>query len=154
MKISDRFGYRGTCLIILGSIWILFGISTGIDSRPRHELVFHEHLPTWLRASAWIASGAVGVLAGLRGKHRDDTFGMTALLVMPMVRMMSFTASWLIYLALSAWHWVDPSVHVAGYSGGWYSASVWALVVTLLVLVAGWPNPRQVLPLPREEDQK
>lgn len=154
MKISDRFGYRGTCLIILGTIWILFGISTSIDAQPRHELVLHEHLPPWLHTGAWIFTGALAVVAGLRGKHRDDTFGMTALMVLPMIRMLSFLASWLVYLVLSAWHWYDPAVEVAGYARGWYSASVWALVVTLLVLVAGWPNPRQVLPLPHEEDEK
>lgn len=150
MRVSDRFGYRGACLLILGTMWALFGLSIFLDPPVTHSLVLHEMLPAWMRGTAWIASGAAAVVCGLRGPRGDDTIGMTALMVMPMVRLLSFAASWLIYVALTAVHWADPSVNVAGYERGWYSASVWALIVTLLGIVAGWPNPRHVLPIPKE----
>lgn len=151
--IAKRFGQRGSCMLILGSIWMLFGLSIFLDPPVQHPFVFHEMLPSWVRGSAWVLSGVVAVFCGIRGPAKDDTVGMTALMVMPLIRLLSFTASWLIYVALAGAHWLNPSIAVGGYERGWYAAAVWGLIVTLLAIVAGWPNPRQVLPLPKEDNR-
>lgn len=152
-RLVRRFGYRGSALIVLGVTWTLFGISVLIqpatEARP---FVLHEMLPLPLRAGLWIAAGLVGIAIGLRGAHHDDTVGMVALMLMPLERCASFTVSWLAYVITLGADTLHPSIDVQGWSHGWYGAAIWLLIVTLVRLVAGWPNPRQVLSLPANGD--
>ncbi|MCD4535633.1 hypothetical protein LRP67_16190 [Nocardioides sp. cx-169] len=140
-----RFGYRGAALLMLGATWVLFSGSILIRPTEARPWVFHELIPIPIRAVMWITVGLVAIGYGLRGAEKDDTVGMVALMVMPLERFVSFAVSWIAYLATSAAHHFSPDVKVIGYEEGGYSALVWLLIVTLLRLVAGWPNPRRVL---------
>lgn len=146
--LAERYGYRGACLAILGVIWILFGFSALLAPKEPRSFVLHEMLPVWIRALLWVTSGAVAIWFGLRGADKDDTWGMVALVILPVERMVSFLVSWIVYVVLGLAHRAWPEVPVDGYDRGWYAASVWLLIVVLLRVIAGWPNPRRVLPLP------
>lgn len=148
--LARQFGYRGAALIVLGGMWALFGVSVMFQPVEEHSWVLHEMIPDPIRAALWAGTGLAAVVYGLRGAHRDDTAGMAALMVMPLVRFASFAFSYIVWAATTAGHEVWPSVDVTGYGGGWYSAAVWALIVGLIRVLSGWPNPRRVLPLDGE----
>lgn len=152
-RLTRRFGYRGAALLILGVTWILFGVSVLIQppTEPR-SWVLHEMLPVPIRAGLWGLAGLVAVIAGLRGTDRDDTFGMVALMLMPLERCASFGVSYFAYIASLGAHELFPDIDVTGWPLGWYGATVWLLVVTLVRLVAGWPNPRRVFALTTDGD--
>lgn len=150
-RLTRRFGYRGAALLVLGVMWTLFGISVllqpEMDARP---WVFHELLPIPVRAGLWVAAGLVGVIFGLRGSDKDDTVGMVALMLMPLERFASFAVSYLAYAITWTAHHFSHDIEITGYKQGWIAAMFWLLIITLVRLVAGWPNPRRVLPLPGE----
>lgn len=150
--LARHFGYRGAALIVLGGMWTLFGVSVLFQPPEGRSWVLHEMIPDPIRVALWAGTGAVAAFYGVRGAHRDDTIGMAALMVMPLVRFASFAFSYLVWLATNGAHEVWPTVAVTGYGGGWYSASVWALIVGLVRVLSGWPNPRRVLPLDTRED--
>lgn len=147
-RLVRRFGYRGAALLILGITWILFGFSVLVQPGESRPWVFHELIPVPLRAALWVGAGLVAIVTGLRGADRDDTWGMVAVMVMPLERCVSFAVSWLAYGVSLGAHYMFPAVEVTGYGHGWYGALIWLLVVTLVRLVAGWPNPRRVLAVP------
>lgn len=145
--LTRRFGYRGTWLIILGVLWVLFGI--GLLLRPETPIPYalHQHIPVGIRAALWMLTGATAVGTGLRGRDVDDSLGHVALWLMPALRLLGFGASWVLYVATSRLH-----AHV-GYEDGWYRALAWLLVVIMLHLVAAWPNPSSRIPPPPHYDE-
>lgn len=144
--LSEKYGHRGACLLGLGAVWVLFGISVMIDPQEPRAFVLHEMLPVPLRGALWIGSGLVAAWFGSRGAQHDDTWGMVALVLLPVERLVSFAVSWAAYVLTSGLHNVWPSIEPRGYDRGWYAAVLWMVIVILLRIIAGWPNPRQVLP--------
>jgi hypothetical protein len=146
--LSDRYGRRGAWLLMFGGLWIVFGLGQLLEPTPARSWVLYEHLPVIVEAVAWWITGAVAVGVGLRGHARPDALGHVALYLMPAIRVLSFTLSWLIYAvsstgaALGLWH-----THM-GWSGGWYAALVWSLISVMLRLIADWPNPGRLIPRP------
>lgn len=147
-RLVRRFGYRGAALLILGATWVLFGGSILLHPPEARPWVFHELIPVPVRAALWATAGIVAFIYGIRGANKDDTVGMVALMVMPFERFVSFVVSYLVYGATTLAHQFMPGVEVVGYEQGIYAALIWLLVVTLLRLVAGWPNPRRVITMP------
>jgi hypothetical protein len=141
--LTERYGRRGTWLVVLGAVWIIFGV--GILQQPTvpRPGVLNEYLPAWTNAIGWWVTGAVALREGLRGRGRDDSLGHAALYVMPAVRAVSFALSWLLWGATS---WITALPQL-GWAQGWYAAVVWSLVIIMLRLVADWPNP-QPFPAP------
>lgn len=146
--LSEKYGHRGACLLGLGVVWALFGISVMIDPQEPRPFVLHEMLPVWVRGALWISSGIVAAWFGSRGAQHDDTWGMVALVLLPIERLVSFAVSWLAWVLTSAAHNIWPSVEAQGFERGWYAAMLWGVIVVLLRIIAGWPNPRRVLTLP------
>lgn len=148
-RLVRRFGYRGAALLTLGIMWGLFGLSILANGdTPERSWVLHDLIPVPVRAALWIGAGLVGIIVGLRGPDHDDTLGMLALMLMPLERFASFAVSYVAYGATWLGHHATGAVEITGYRDGLLAASVWLLVVTLVRLVAGWPNPRRVLALP------
>ena len=142
--LAERFGRRGACLILFGLAWVIVGIGIEVAPPPREAGVFvvHEQLPQWFRAMLWVATGAVAVWVGGRARlDRDDTWGFVALVAMPIERFVSFFISWLMFIItdlLGRWF---PDVETVGFDRGWYSATVWLVVVLALFVISGWRNP-------------
>lgn len=146
--LATKYGHRGACLLGLGVVWVFFGASVMIDPQDPRPFVLHEMLPVWLRGALWISSGLAAAWFGLRGAEKDDTWGMVALVLLPVERLVSFGVSWGAYVLTSGLHNLWPNIEAQGYERGWYAASVWAVIVVLLRIIAGWPNPRRVLTFP------
>tara|TARA_R100000655_G_scaffold109699_4_gene165035 strand:+ start:101 stop:571 length:471 start_codon:yes stop_codon:yes gene_type:complete len=153
-RLAEKYGHRGACLLGLGTVWVMFGISVPIEPQEPRPYVLHEMLPVELRAALWIGTGLLGCWYGMRGQEHDDTVGMVALVALPVERLVSFAVSWVAHAATTAASYIWPSIEVSGYDRGWYAASVWALIVVLLRIIAGWPNPRRVLNFPTEGDRR
>lgn len=148
--LATKYGHRGACLLGLGVVWVFFGFSVMIDPQEARPFVLHEMLPVPLRGALWIGTGLIAAWFGSRGSERDDTWGMVALVLLPVERLVSFAVSWAAYILTTAAHNIWPHVQPEGYERGWYAASVWAVIVVLLRIIAGWPNPRRVLSFPTE----
>jgi hypothetical protein len=145
---ADRFGWRGGWLILLGLAWLAFGVGVFLEPLPPRPWVLYETLPGLGQAIGWWLTGAVAIWQGTRGRVRDDSLGHVALYLMPAVRLISFTVSWLIYLGSYALHQLGVVDATIGYSAGWFGALIWVLVSAMLAWVAGWPNPLTSIPSP------
>lgn len=130
-----RLGRRGIALALLGSMWCFFGITlifAPAPYRPDHQLwLWHELIPMPGRALLWIGTGLVAVWYARR-RAGDDKHGFAALVAMPLIRTASYTTSGVTWLLTTGRQ---------GYSLALLSALTWAAVATLVMLIAGWPEP-------------
>lgn len=145
-RLTARFGLRGSWLIVLGALWIVFGTAMLLDPERRIPLAAHQYLPYEARAGAWMATGAAALWFGLR-RSPEDGWGHVALVLMPLTRALGFAFSWLMYLGSSMFGAVPP----LGYSEAWYSTAIWSLLLVVLRLGAAWPEPPHHLPRPPED---
>jgi hypothetical protein len=130
-----RFGFRGTALVIIGTIWVGIGFSiTGEPDRP--PLLLMELLPDWLRIFLWLGSGTLAVALGLT--KGNDAIGWVALYLMPAVRIASYSFGTVDYFA--------TTVGGPGLERGWLYALVWIAVISLIVVCAKWPEPPPGVP--------
>lgn len=146
-RLGGRFGFRGRWLIITGCAWLLFGFGTLLSPLDPRPWVIHEQLPLWVNAAGWGVTGAIAIGQGLRGPNRDDHIGHVALYLMPAMRVLSYGLAFVLYAGCQGARILGYDCPDIGFSGGWYSAFVWALVSLMLWAAADWPNP--ALPLPR-----
>lgn len=133
---KDHFGRRAVALLLLGTVWTLYGFAllTGAphdrfsgDGRLLH--VF-DH-PVW--GALWVLCGAITVAVGLRGRRGRDTPGFHALFVP--------AGSWTALHVIA----VVTSVATGGAEGaprGGAPMLIWATVVGLILLIAGWSDPK------------
>lgn len=149
--LSGRYGHRGAWLIILGAVWMLFGVGVLLDAPEARPWVLYEYLPVWAQAVGWWVTGGVAVWQGLHGPAapgRPDVVGHVALYLMPGVRLVSFALSFSVWVGSSiaaAAHVIDDPF---GFREGWYAAAVWAFIVVMLHHAASWPEPRRPIPRP------
>lgn len=147
-RLSGRYGRRGAWLIVLGVVWMLFGVGIFLEPTDPRPWVLWEYLPQWVQACAWWLTGAVAVWQGLQGRQCSDAVGHVALYVVPLVRLGSFVFSWLVWLGTASLHAARFDVPVLGWPTGWYAAAVWSVVLVMLRLVQSWPNPERPIPHP------
>ena len=135
-RLTDRFGYRGTWLLIFGALWIVFGIA--MLSNPERPIpgALHQYVPYEYRAVAWIVTGVVAIAFGLR-RSPLDAWGHVALVTMPLVRALGFGYSWLLSIG-SALVGAAPPL---GYPEAWYLMLIWLFITAAVRHVAGWPEP-------------
>lgn len=154
-KLAQRYGWRGLWLMVIGTMWILFGAGVlFIPDQPETFLV-HQQIPVEIRAGTWALTGGWAFWTGLRGPDTDDHLGHGALYVMPALRLFSYLASWLTFVGTSALHHYYPAVRITGLEIGWYAALIWALFCVMLAVGARWPNPDPgLLPMPPECDHE
>lgn len=140
----SHLGRRGTVLLILGVIWFFIGLSTITDPYAgvgRNQGLFHETLPSWLRATLWMGTALLALSSAWRAAGRRDDWGYMGLILMPIERAASYTWAWLIHLTGGNG---DPS--------GWLGAVVWATIAILVYTISGWPEtPSFILPIEEEE---
>jgi len=139
-----KLGRRGAVLLILGVIWLFIGISTIADpyaSGGRNLGLFHEALPSWLRATLWIGTALLALSSAWRAAGRRDDWGYMALILMPIVRAMSYLWAWLLNLI------PGPPV---GDPTGWLGFIVWGTVAVLVFTISGWPESPKFVPPEKE----
>jgi len=154
--LTARFGHRGVWLMVMGTIWLVFGLGAlfGATGGSDRAWVAHDHIPDQAQAAAWLITGATAIYVGHHGRGRDDWLGHVALYLIPAAWAASFTAAYAVWVAttiLAAIGWVN---HTAGYERGWYGALIWAVIVAMIRLVSSWANPSPALiPTPAREEQ-
>lgn len=148
-RAATKYGWRGIWLMLMGVVWVLFGLGVLLQANPPRSWVLYESLPPLAQAILWWFTGAVAISVGLRGPGRDDSLGHVALYLMPAIRLLSFMLSWLIYLGYLIAHFFGWQGHSIGYAQGWYAALIWSLTSLMLAIGANWPNPTPpVIPHP------
>lgn len=126
-----RHSRRSIVEILFGATFILIGSSylgqaEQINKSPIAQLAYRAHLQM-MSIDAWgwlfIACGATAVLSGLTYRH---VLGFTALMGISGWWGLEFIASWV----------------STGYDRAIIGALTWLLLVGLLLVIAGWPDPR------------
>lgn len=131
-----RVGFRGSRLILFGTIWILMGASVMVTPTVPRPWLVHEQLPTPVRAIGWVLTGSIAIWVGLR-RIQPDGNAWAALTLMPTIRCASWTlavAGWLITAPL---HAIWPAVPVYGDPHGVTGALIYGLIVLLVSMSAG-----------------
>lgn len=149
--LSGKFGYRGAWLLILGTVWVLFGVGVIVEVPEPRPWVLYEYLPQWTQAAGWWITGGIAIWQGARGPacpDRPDVLGHVALYLMPALRMVSFALAFLLWLGSRVAVELSLTHHVIGFREGWYAAFVWAFVVVMLHHAASWPEPHRPIPRP------
>lgn len=147
-RVTRRYGFRGTWLIVMGLLWILFGIGILIAPYEPRPWVLFEMVPPIYRAPLWWATGGLALWQGLRGPRSDDSLGHVALYVMPATRLVSFTVAWVVHGCSWVLVQFGQLDHTVGLAQGWYAALIWGVLSVMLALAAAWPNPALTLPRP------
>jgi len=142
---AARLGRRGAVLLMLGVIWFFIGIGTITDpygpDGNRNMGLFHEVLPSWLRAILWMGTALAALSAAWRPAGRRDDWGYMALILMPIIRTASYT-----------WAWLTNMFGGHGDPTGWLGAIVWGTVAVLVFTISGWPEtPSFILPIEGQE---
>jgi hypothetical protein len=118
-------------------------ISVGIGILVNHEapdagnFLLHTYLPDPIRAALWIIPGVAALFAATHRGTGKDGYGFAALVVPVIVRFASYV-----------WATVAFLVGAGTWPHGWVYALIWAGLLSIILIIAGWP---EVPPPPREK---
>lgn len=132
MSLHRRLGRKGTILVILGAMWALQGwaIFTSAVLVPEDtQGLFHLALPVPVRVSLWAVCGVGAMVCAFWQPPRFQAAGYAALVLPAAERCLSYLIGWGISVFTDG-----------GYEDGWSAAAIWLAVVTILEVVAGWPE--------------
>lgn len=149
-RLSGRYGWRGTWLIVAGAMWIVLGVGQLFFPLADNPWVLFQHLPNAILAGGWWVTGLVAIGQGLRSSafdDRADTLGHVALYLMPAVRFVSYLLAWLLSIGGWAADLLGRPYRV-GDPTAWYTALIWLLISAMLAVAAAWPNPQPHMPRP------
>jgi hypothetical protein len=146
LAMLHRVGRRGAILILIGAIWVVFGttmLGDQIDrfSRPGPGGALQFLDMAWTGAM-WLIGGAVAFVVGiLHDRERvgtHDAVGFNALALPPML-----------FVFFYAWSAALNLVGPDGNPRAWLGMIIQTAVVTMLLIIAGWPEPPDSNPSPR-----
>ena len=129
-----HIGRRGAMLLLLGVLYVVIG--SGVFSEPVIDegryLLLHQYLPDWLRFGLWATTGLIAVAFAFRPLGRSDAPAWLALYLMPAERVISYI-----------WAFADFYLPLGGpgYERGWVGAALYSIVLGVVVICAGWPEP-------------
>lgn len=125
-------------LLILGLAWMLIGLGVFTSETPPAPVpgLFHTYIPVPIRFGLWAGTGLVAIFHAWSYK---DAVGWLALYILPAERILSYIIGW----SISVFH-LGP-----GYPRGWYSAIFYGVMVAIVLVCAGWPEPAEP---PNEEE--
>ena len=124
------FGRRGLSLLVLGAIWVVMGVVVAAQEREIDpaDAILYEAIPIEIRAGLWIGTGLVALFAAFC-PHRQVA-GWWALMILPAERAISHLWSF----AQSVVPGEPPGTRFEGLA----LFLLWALIIRVLLLVAGW----------------
>ncbi|MGJ6980018.1 hypothetical protein ACSDQ9_05735 [Aestuariimicrobium soli] len=138
-RILARVGLRSKGLILIGILWLLFGLSVAVGaSSPRSDSLWHLVIDYRLRAAGWVATGALA-LASSRW-HRLSNLALALATVMPMIRLTSYIGAWIVALIPG-----PPPGNPTGWLSSLYFVAVLALVLYVAQHPADEPRNREAL---------
>lgn len=127
--VARRFGRRGAFLALVALMWLGYGYGQLVQPPPpasRAGLILLTELapyPVW--AWLWILAAVMAFAAAPRTGGRD-THGFVALILPALLWMLTYLASW----------WP-----LQVFERGWVAAAIWAAATSMIMVVAGWPEP-------------
>lgn len=129
--VRSPFGRRGAFLLLFGAMWALAGYGRLSTVPSEQQLTGIQPLlaiapyRTW--AALWLVTGIAALVAAFLRKPGQDVFGFVALVI-----------------PVSLWGISNLVLYsVAGYRPGLQAAAIFACMLTALIIVAGWPEPRR-----------
>jgi drug/metabolite transporter (DMT)-like permease len=132
-RVDGHLSHRGRGLMLLGSVWVLLGVSVFIHSGHSTPGPL-SIVPDPLLGVLWIATGAFGVAFSAVGAGRERTkWAFAALLVPVSLRMLSLLVAFVFGLFIG-----HP------YPDALVGSIVWLVVILLTLHEASTP----VIPLP------
>lgn len=155
--IVDRklvIGRRGVFLLLFGSVYLIYGAALlAEDANPALHDIFrflaHHHLDLEVYDGIpWITAGIVAIITGV-AHPKNEWFGFVSL-----------------YFVAGLWvvlNFLELIIDVFdGYdTRAWAGVIIWGLVVGVILLVSGWPDPppstpyltqsRELPPIPGED---
>lgn len=124
----QRLGRRGTALVLFAVIFTIYGLALAGSDPDRPGLgALSDLIPMRALAALWIVAGLIGAACALL---RRTGVGFGVLMFMPLAWTASYGFTFLAWLATGD-----------GQSLAWAGALVWGLIVGVLALIAGWPDP-------------
>jgi hypothetical protein len=140
-RFKRALGRRGGILLLLGLMYGVLGVKAWIEPvSDEGRYLLYTYLPEPIRVSLWLipAAIALGTLA-LRGRTGTDAPGFVALIIP--AGAMAFS---------HIWSTVGYLLGVTPWAFGWSSATIWLLVLSLILIVSGWGEVRPAEPRGRD----
>lgn len=122
---------KSQAMVILGIIWCFIGMGVldGIPSTTDGAL--HLMFPSAVWMMGWVGTGMFAIIAAITRRHKSTALG--ALQFMPVIRVVSYSWSWLMCLFPGA-----PE----GDPNGWYRAIIQSVLVLAVWITSHLPSVR------------
>ena len=131
-----RLGRRGLALVVFSLVFALTGLAALLEpAQDGGRYILYMSLPVPARVALWMFPAALGLWSAFRGVGRDG-IGFAALVVPALVVAFSYL-----------WSMVGYFVGLTEYALGWTGAGRWLLILALLLIVSGWKEADEPLPL-------
>lgn len=145
MSVSVRYlGRKGAILFLVGLVWVARGLLLPITDGPYPANSGLPHLFVLsfeARQGLWIATGALAIGGALLWWPRFERWAFGAAALGPLLMMTSYL--W----GFGVWVYGNLAGTSVGYASGLGEATVWAMVIGILLLVGGWPEARVTVPV-------
>lgn len=141
-------------MILLGFVWCVMGAGVELGaSQPHPELLF-MHIPADVRAGVWLVTGLAAIITAIMSSRTDAA--LSALVVMPLLRLVSYVWGWVTWLTTAPDSWLDrlcerlgwdvvpdPPPGLApiprGLADGWFNGAFYLVMVAFVVFAAHIP---------------
>jgi hypothetical protein len=138
-RAKRALGRRGGVLLVFGVMYAVLGVKAFVEpTLDDGRFVLYAMLPVAARALLWLIPAALALGSLILRKRVGDGAGFAAL-VLP-AGTMAFSYVW------SA---VAHLFGITDWAFGWSSASIWLLILALILIVSGWGEVQA--PAEREE---
>jgi hypothetical protein len=127
-------GRRGAALLLFATIFGTYGsfLHTLPGPSPLGLELLTGIVSLNALSAAWIVCAAIAAVAAFIQVSIVQGLAFGGLMSMPLAWSVSYMWSWVTWLATNG---------TAGSERGWAGGLVWSLLVGLLFLIAGWPEP-------------
>lgn len=126
--IHRHIGVRAEGMILAAGLWGLIGIGTLTGQSLDRPGAWHALLPTGIRVTLWLGAAIAALITAC--SVRWSPLGLGLLTVAPMIYLVSYLSAWVLELIPG-----PPP----GDPGGWYRASIYAVLVAFVVLLSHIP---------------
>lgn len=135
-RLAARVGRRGGFLLAWGVLFLFVALSLILRPPEVDPALFHTGLPLAVRVTKWTLCGVLAVgFAFRRGTGRDWP-GFVALVAPLILDASSYAWGTVVYLL---------SGGTEGFAHGWLGAVQGVVFVVVILIVAGWPDPPQLV---------
>lgn len=132
-------GHRDKMLTVLGIAWVSIGLYSLAPESGVDVLTVERLIPLDVRAGLWVLTGLIAIAISWRPPGYCDTPGWVALYLMPPVRVVAYSVTWVaeVFGGHARFHETLD---------GLYWIVAYAMVIAVVYICSGWPDaPRDVI---------